>query len=321
MHKLSFFKEREIFFMFAVYEVEETEDRTKLEFDQENLKDYLHPEKVFIIIKEDLKRIYLWKGARAPVRKRFIASRFATEIQGDLKNDGFSHCKIVSVDQGDEVDEFLNIFNLESMDIKKKAEDMHILMNSEREKLEKANLFSKKDITPKSTKLDEIKAFLEEHEKILWVKSFTLEINDKGIKKLLKDKHYKGRIKNPDKFESIESSNYEIRYVITDKKIITNNVLNQIFDYSDYSEEFFRKEGKIILIDLNGVESFDVEETEDSYNIWFNIKSENKDKTDFLFDKLSFKEYVNIVEIFTVLVHFRAKIPKNSKLKYIPSRN
>jgi len=86
---------------------------------------------VYIIIREDLRRIFIWKGWKSPVRERFISSMLAVELQQDLIQDSRYHkCKIVPIDQGDELQEFLDAFGLESMEL------------PERDTLQKKQLYS-----------------------------------------------------------------------------------------------------------------------------------------------------------------------------------
>jgi len=108
---------------FMVFEIEDSGDKNKINIDKEELSFILHPEKTLTIVREDLRRIYLWKGAKSSVRKRFLDSRIATEIQGELMKNGFHRCKVISIDQGDEVQEFLNVFGLESMEVTEELED------------------------------------------------------------------------------------------------------------------------------------------------------------------------------------------------------
>ncbi|MFX1281537.1 MAG: hypothetical protein ACFFA3_19465 [Promethearchaeota archaeon] len=80
-------------------------------FRQNNGNEILDPLQVVIIIKEALRRIYIWKGVSSSVRKKFIASRIASDMQRKLtESSNFHRCKIISVDQGDEPEEFLNAF-------------------------------------------------------------------------------------------------------------------------------------------------------------------------------------------------------------------
>ncbi len=60
-------------------------------------------DQVLIVIDDELKRIWIWKGADAPVRKKFIAARSAQGIRGGR---GLAY-KIVSEDAGEEDEEFL----------------------------------------------------------------------------------------------------------------------------------------------------------------------------------------------------------------------
>ena len=121
---------------FMVYELEDSGERNKLEIEQDDLQEYLHPEQVLIIVREDLRRIFIWKGAKSPVRKRFISSRVAQNLQKELIDDARYHrCKIVSIDQGDELQEFLNVFKLESMEVTERLPDMRYVRNIERDKV------------------------------------------------------------------------------------------------------------------------------------------------------------------------------------------
>ena len=96
---------------------------TEQEFSQDNGHKILHDSQVVIIIKEELRRIYIWKGYQSNVRKKFIASRVAQDLQKrliDVAN--FHRCKIVSIDQGEEPQEFLSAFGFKSQEIPKKTE-------------------------------------------------------------------------------------------------------------------------------------------------------------------------------------------------------
>jgi len=117
-----------------VFELMDSGERVRVDVPEDDLQSYLHAEQVFVIVKEPLRRIFLWKGAKSPVRKRFISSRVASELQEELvKQAAFHRCKIVSVDQGDEPEEFLRAFQLESMKVEEKLEDLRYVRNIERE--------------------------------------------------------------------------------------------------------------------------------------------------------------------------------------------
>ena len=126
-----------------VYELQDTGEIRELNISKGDLVNTLKPEKILILAREDLRRIFVWKGARSPVKKRFISLKAARELQSKLMKDvGFQHCKIVSVDQGDEVEEFLDAFNLESMEVKEKLPDMRYVRNSEKPRFKKTRVFS-----------------------------------------------------------------------------------------------------------------------------------------------------------------------------------
>ena len=111
---------------------------TEHEFKENNGLNFLHPEQVFVIVKEEIRRIYIWKGSKSPVRQRFISSRIASQLQEELvKQAAFHRCKIVSVDQGDEPNDFLKAFQFKTMPVTEKLADMHYIRNVDRERMEK----------------------------------------------------------------------------------------------------------------------------------------------------------------------------------------
>ncbi len=92
---------------FLIFEVEESGEIRKLNITEEQFRekdgrDVLDSKKVLFIVKIDLQRIYIWKGADSHVRKRFISSKLAQTLQEELMRDGYNRCKIVSMVQGDE---------------------------------------------------------------------------------------------------------------------------------------------------------------------------------------------------------------------------
>jgi hypothetical protein len=110
---------------FMIYGLESTGEKVKLdvsedEFRANNGQNILNPHQVLVIVKEDLRRIYIWKGVNSHVRKKFIASRIAAELQNDLVvNAHFHRCKIISIDQGDELEEFMRAFGLKAIEVPK----------------------------------------------------------------------------------------------------------------------------------------------------------------------------------------------------------
>ena len=119
---------------FMVFQLDDSGERIRIDVPEEDLQSALHPEEVFVIVKEELRRIFIWKGAKSPVRKRFISSRVASGLQEEVvKVAAFHRPKIVSVDQGDEPVEFLRAFGLQSMEVTERLEDMRYVRNIEKD--------------------------------------------------------------------------------------------------------------------------------------------------------------------------------------------
>lgn len=119
---------------FMAFELLDDGNRNELNISSEALGSILDPNQVFVIVREDLRRIFIWKGSKSSVRKRFISSRVAQELQNELiKSAGFHRCIIKSIDQGDELVEFLNVFGLESMEVTERLPDMRYIRNIERD--------------------------------------------------------------------------------------------------------------------------------------------------------------------------------------------
>jgi len=106
---------------FMIFGLESTGEKVKLDISEDefcvnNGQNILDPHQVLVIVKESIRRIYIWKGVNSHVRKKFIASRIAAELQNDLVVDGHFHrCKIISVDQGDEPNDFMRAFNFKAI--------------------------------------------------------------------------------------------------------------------------------------------------------------------------------------------------------------
>ena len=66
---------------FFAYKLKDNGERKELSFPENDLALHLNPEQVLIIVREDLRRIFIWKGAKSPVIKRFISSSVARDFQ------------------------------------------------------------------------------------------------------------------------------------------------------------------------------------------------------------------------------------------------
>lgn len=70
---------------------------------------------VVVIVEDEKKNIFIWKGINAPVRKKFISARSAWKLRGELG----PLYKVVSIDEGEEPEDFLNL--IKSLKISVKA--------------------------------------------------------------------------------------------------------------------------------------------------------------------------------------------------------
>ncbi len=125
------------FMVYTLYDSGEKDqiDITKNEFLKNDGKSVLFSDQVVLIVDEELRRIYIWKGVQSSVRKKFIASRVASELQNELiKIANFHRCKVVSVDQGDEPQEFLENYGFSSMEVEELSEKSQLTIESNNEK-------------------------------------------------------------------------------------------------------------------------------------------------------------------------------------------
>jgi hypothetical protein len=85
-----------------VYDVVETGEIMELSV-ANKLQSELNTERVLIIVDDDDRKIWLWKGAEAGVRKKFIAARQGQAVRSQR---GLVY-KVMSIDGGEEPDDFL----------------------------------------------------------------------------------------------------------------------------------------------------------------------------------------------------------------------
>jgi len=94
---------------FQVYNIVDTGELADFPVKGE-LKAELKPERVLIIVDDDEKVIWLWKGTDAGVRLKFIAARQGQTVRSMR---GLVY-KVLSIDGGDEPDEFLALIGLKA---------------------------------------------------------------------------------------------------------------------------------------------------------------------------------------------------------------
>ncbi|MHA1716031.1 MAG: hypothetical protein ACTSXP_10335 [Promethearchaeota archaeon] len=137
--------------VYTVHETGEYSKREDINFD--NLEEHLKADEVFLILYPDIRRLYIWKGRKAPVTKKFISSRVAAKIQKEcVRNAGMQH-KIVSIDQDDELDEFITNLNIKSAKTQAERREEE-KRKAEEEARRFEELMKKPDIVKEETKLE-----------------------------------------------------------------------------------------------------------------------------------------------------------------------
>ena len=69
------------------------------------IKDMLKTDESYVIVADDIRKVFLWKGITSSVRSKFIGAKRSQEIRGQVG----MHYGVVPLDEGDETPEFLNI--------------------------------------------------------------------------------------------------------------------------------------------------------------------------------------------------------------------
>ena len=93
-----------------IYNVETSGELTKI---TTKLSNVLSTDKVLLIVREDTKTIYLWKGLHSPVSKKFIGARCGQQLRGEK---GLLF-KVIPIDEGEEPPEFEEIKDLEPSEL------------------------------------------------------------------------------------------------------------------------------------------------------------------------------------------------------------
>ena len=69
------------------------------------IKDVLKTEECYILVADDVRKVFLWKGLTSSVRSKFIGAKRSQEIRGQVG----MHFAVVPLDETDETDEFLEL--------------------------------------------------------------------------------------------------------------------------------------------------------------------------------------------------------------------
>ncbi len=100
-----------------VYDVVETGELMELTIPGK-LQTELNADRVLIIVDDDDRKIWLWKGAEAGVRKKFIAARQGQAVRSQR---GLVY-KVLSIDGGEEPDAFLSLLGVKPKTTEPKKE-------------------------------------------------------------------------------------------------------------------------------------------------------------------------------------------------------
>lgn len=295
---------------FICYEIESNEQKNKLDITPEELEYYLDPKKMLLIVREDVRRIFVWKGVMASAKKRFLGARMATRLQAELIEEGYHRCNIKTVDQGEEQEEFLNLFGLESMEIKEKPKDKFYVINSKKEEIEISNILEKKHELPKDEEMQMIEAKIGDEEKIMWIKNERIRLTKDWMKNKKKNEAFYPRVNEIVNNKELRDKEFKVKWLITTNSIISSGKFNTLLDYSDLPQHYFQIEENIAILDIEGLTSLDITREDGSYTIL--LKSEPDNEGIFLFEKLTLGEYQNCIDLFTRLFSFRAKIPEEA---------
>ncbi|MFX0071009.1 MAG: hypothetical protein ACFFAO_07960 [Candidatus Hermodarchaeota archaeon] len=87
-----------------VFRIED--DGTTTELTSEGaIKNILKKDRSYVIVADDIRKVFLWKGVNSSVRSKFIGAKRSQEIRGQVG----MHYGVVALDEGDETDEFIQI--------------------------------------------------------------------------------------------------------------------------------------------------------------------------------------------------------------------
>ncbi len=70
-----------------------------------NIKDILKDDECYVLIADDVRKVYLWKGQKSSVRKKFIGAKRSQDFRGQVG----MHYVVVPQDQGEEEQEFIDL--------------------------------------------------------------------------------------------------------------------------------------------------------------------------------------------------------------------
>ncbi|MFX1500852.1 MAG: hypothetical protein ACFFDH_07810 [Promethearchaeota archaeon] len=81
-------------------------DGTTTELESQGpIKDILKTEECYVLVADDIRKVFLWKGLKSSVRSKFIGAKRSQEIRGQVG----MHYAVVPLDEGEEDPEFIKI--------------------------------------------------------------------------------------------------------------------------------------------------------------------------------------------------------------------
>jgi len=81
-------------------------DGTTTELSSDGLiKDILKTEECYVLVADDVRKVFLWKGLKSSVRSKFIGAKRSQEIRGQVG----MHYAVIPLDEADENKEFLKL--------------------------------------------------------------------------------------------------------------------------------------------------------------------------------------------------------------------
>jgi hypothetical protein len=87
-----------------IFKIED--DGTTTELTSEGaIKDLLETDQCYVIVADEIRKVFLWKGIGSRVRSKFIGAKRSQDIRGQVG----MHYGVVPLDESEETDEFLNI--------------------------------------------------------------------------------------------------------------------------------------------------------------------------------------------------------------------
>ena len=87
----------ETYSSFMVFEVKKIGETKKIDVQPEDLQDHLKPERVLIILREDVDTIFIWRGKKSPISARFTVDSIVRELQQEFPE--YLLSKIVYIDE------------------------------------------------------------------------------------------------------------------------------------------------------------------------------------------------------------------------------